>query len=225
MTATTTRDPAAGDGYVPKTVTVLLPPLTVRSAADGEAYVMVLPAAFLMGLVRNTVAPPVMKTGMPAIRAQAPAQRLFVMVTVFPIPTKLSRAPGGLDMRARGWLESGAPMSDQGWIGKSVKRVEDYRLLTGRGTYIDDQPPVANLRHAAIVRSPHAHARILGYDLSAALVMDGVVGAITGADVLKHSKPFSVGVTAPVQYFCAATDKARFVGPTDSRASKSMLRR
>jgi len=103
-------------------------------------------------------------------------------------------------------------MSDQGWIGKSVKRVEDYRLLTGRGTYIDDHPPVANLRHAAIVRSPHAHARILGYDLSAALAMDGVVGAITGADVLKHSKPFSVGVTAPVQYFCAATDKARFVG-------------
>ena len=96
-------------------------------------------------------------------------------------------------------------MSDQGWIGKSVKRVEDYWLLTGRGTYIDDHPPVANLRHAAIVRLPHAHARILGYDLSAALAMDRVVGAITGADVLKHSKPFSVGVTAPVQYFCAAT--------------------
>ena len=48
-------------------------------------------------------------------------------------------------------------MSEQGWIGKSVKRVEDYRLLTGRGTYIDDHPPVANLFHAAIVRSPHAH--------------------------------------------------------------------
>ncbi|MEK7445199.1 MAG: molybdopterin cofactor-binding domain-containing protein, partial [candidate division NC10 bacterium] len=103
-------------------------------------------------------------------------------------------------------------MSDQGWIGKSVKRVEDYRLLTGRGTYIDDHPPVANLFHAAIVRSPHAHARILGYDLAAALATDGVVGAITGADVLKHSKPFSVGVTAPAHYYCAATDKARFVG-------------
>ncbi len=103
-------------------------------------------------------------------------------------------------------------MTEQGWIGKSVKRVEDYRLLTGRGTYIDDHPPVANLFHAAIVRSPHAHARILGYDLSAALAMDGVVGAITGADVAKHSKPFSVGVTAPVHYYCAATDKARFVG-------------
>jgi hypothetical protein len=96
MTATTTWDPAAGGGYLPKTVTVLLPPLTVRSAADREEYVMVLPAAFLMGLVRDTGAPPVMKTGMPAIRRQAPAQRLLVMVTVFPIPTKLSRAIGGL---------------------------------------------------------------------------------------------------------------------------------
>ena len=71
------------------------------------------------------------------------------------------------------------------WIGRSVPRVEDGRLLTGRGTFIDDHPPVANLCHAAIVRSPHAHARILGYDLTAALAMEGVVGAITGADVAK----------------------------------------
>src|SRR5438046_7114794 len=103
-------------------------------------------------------------------------------------------------------------MSTTGWIGKPVKRVEDARLLTGRGTYIDDHPPVANLHHAAIVRSPHAHARILGYDLEAALAVDGVVGAITGEDVLRLTKPFSVGVAAPVRYYCAATDKVRFVG-------------
>jgi len=103
-------------------------------------------------------------------------------------------------------------MTGTGWIGKPVRRVEDARLLTGRGAYIDDHPPVANLFHAAIVRSPHAHARILGYELGAALAVDGVVGVITGEDVLKHTKPFSVGVTAPVHYYCAATDKARFVG-------------
>src|SRR5438132_6570994 len=103
-------------------------------------------------------------------------------------------------------------MSPTGWIGKPVKRVEDARLLTGRGTYIDDHPPVANLHHAAIVRSPHAHARIVGYDLTSALAVDDVVGAVTGEDVLRHTKPFSVGVTAPVHYYCAATDKARFVG-------------
>src|ERR671919_1341870 len=98
------------------------------------------------------------------------------------------------------------------WIGKSVTRVEDGRLLTGRGTFIDDHPPVANLCHAAIVRSPHAHARVLGYDVAAALAMEGVVGVITGVDVAKACKPFGVGVTAPVHNYPSATDKARFVG-------------
>jgi 2-furoyl-CoA dehydrogenase large subunit len=98
------------------------------------------------------------------------------------------------------------------WIGRPVKRVEDARLLTGRGSFIDDHPPLPNVHHAAIVRSPHAHARILGYDVSAALRMEGVVGIITGEDVARLTKFFSVGVTAPVHYYCAATDKARFVG-------------
>ena len=98
------------------------------------------------------------------------------------------------------------------WIGKSVSRVEDGRLLTGRGTFIDDHPPVANACHAAIVRSPYAHARIRGWDVSAALKMEGVVGVITGADVAKACKPFGVGVTAPIHYYPTAIDKVRFVG-------------
>jgi len=98
------------------------------------------------------------------------------------------------------------------WIGKPVKRVEDARLLAGRGSFIDDHDPLPNVHHAAIVRSPHAHARITGYDVSAALAMDGVVGVVTGADVARLTKPFSVGVTAPVHYYCAAADKVRFVG-------------
>src|SRR6267143_267058 len=98
------------------------------------------------------------------------------------------------------------------WIGKSVKRVEDFRLLTGRGTFIDDHPPVGNIHHAAIVRSRHAHARILGYDVSKARAAEGVVAVITGEDVAKETRPFAVGVTTPVHYYCAATDKARFVG-------------
>ncbi|HXG05462.1 MAG TPA: xanthine dehydrogenase family protein molybdopterin-binding subunit, partial [Candidatus Binatia bacterium] len=99
-----------------------------------------------------------------------------------------------------------------GWIGKPVRRVEDARLLTGRGQFIDDHPPVGNLHHAAIVRSPHAHARILGWDVEAALAMPGVVGVVTGEDVARHCKPFGVGVTAPVHYYPAATDRARFAG-------------
>src|SRR6266540_1449501 len=104
------------------------------------------------------------------------------------------------------------PSAARSWIGQPVKRVEDARLLTGRGRFIDDYAPCADVHHAAIVRSPHAHARILGYDVSAALAMKGVVGVVTGDDVAKLTKPFSVGVTAPVRYYCAATDKARFVG-------------
>jgi 2-furoyl-CoA dehydrogenase large subunit len=106
----------------------------------------------------------------------------------------------------------GKPAPDGSWIGKPVKRVEDARLLRGRGTFLDDHPPVANVCHAAIVRSPHAHARILGYEVAEALAMPGVVGVITGEDVARSTKPFSVGVTAPVHYYCAATDRARFVG-------------
>ena len=98
------------------------------------------------------------------------------------------------------------------WIGKSVKRVEDFRLLTGRGTYIDDHPPVSNVHHAAIVRSRHPHARVVGYDVAKARAADGVVAVITGEHVAKETKPFAVGVTTPVHYYCAATDKVRFVG-------------
>jgi 2-furoyl-CoA dehydrogenase large subunit len=103
-------------------------------------------------------------------------------------------------------------MTERSWIGRSVARVEDGRLLSGRGAFIDDHPPVASACHAAIVRSPHAHANIRGWDVSPALAMEGVVGAITGADVARACKPFGVGVTAPIHYYPAAVDRVRFVG-------------
>src|SRR5258708_31138639 len=102
-------------------------------------------------------------------------------------------------------------MSDR-WIGKSVRRVEDFRLLTGRGTFIDDHPPVGNIHQAAIVRSRYAHARIVGYDVTRARAAEGVVAVITGEHVAKETRPFAVGVTTPVHYYCAAADKVRFVG-------------
>src|SRR5438552_10482804 len=103
-------------------------------------------------------------------------------------------------------------MTTPRWIGRPVKRVEDRRLITGRGSFIDDLPTAVNIHHAAIVRSPHAHARIHGYDVATALAMEGVIAVITGADVAKHTKPFPVGVSAPVHYYGAATDRVRFVG-------------
>ena len=95
--------------------------------------------------------------------------------------------------------------TDYKWIGKSIPRHEDARLLTGRGTFVDDLN-IPNVHHAAILRSPHAHARISKVDLSRALNLKGVIGGITGADVLERTRPFSVVATSPMQYYCMATD-------------------
>jgi carbon-monoxide dehydrogenase large subunit len=66
-------------------------------------------------------------------------------------------------------------------IGQSVRRREDPRLLKGRGRYFDDLALVGQL-HAAIVRSPHAHADIRSIDTRAALQMPGVHAVLTGED-------------------------------------------
>lgn len=55
----------------------------------------------------------------------------------------------------------------QPYIGRAMKRKEDPRFITGRGNYLDDIV-LPNMLHAAIIRSPYAHARILGIDTSAA---------------------------------------------------------
>ena len=54
---------------------------------------------------------------------------------------------------------AGAPSTGTKWVGQSILRHEDPRLLTGRGCFVDDIT-LPNLHHAAILRSPHAHARI-----------------------------------------------------------------
>ena len=97
------------------------------------------------------------------------------------------------------------------WVGQSVRRHEDPRLLTGRGTFLDDVK-IANVHHAAILRSPHAHARITRIDMSRALALDGVVAGIAGPEVKERTRPFAVVATAPIHYYCMAIDKARFVG-------------
>ena len=56
------------------------------------------------------------------------------------------------------------------WIGKNIKRVEDPRLLTGQGRYIDDIE-LPNMLHAAVLRSTRAHARIKSIDVSAAAAL------------------------------------------------------
>jgi carbon-monoxide dehydrogenase large subunit len=58
------------------------------------------------------------------------------------------------------------PQGD-GWIGRPLKRREDHRLLTGAGAFVDDMTPPGCL-HVALLRSPHAHARIAHLDVEAA---------------------------------------------------------
>src|SRR5258708_10010677 len=72
-------------------------------------------------------------------------------------------------------------MSDTG-IGASVRRKEDFRFLTGQGTYTDDINRPGQL-HAYILRSSHANARITTIDTSAAGSAPGVVTVYTGKDM------------------------------------------
>jgi carbon-monoxide dehydrogenase large subunit len=67
--------------------------------------------------------------------------------------------------------------------GQPVKRLEDQRLLTGKGQFIDDKPEDGAL-WLHVLRSPHAHARIVSIDTSAAAEMPGVAAVFTGADLV-----------------------------------------
>jgi carbon-monoxide dehydrogenase large subunit len=69
------------------------------------------------------------------------------------------------------------------FIGKPLRRAEDERLLTGKGRFSDDFR-LEHQAYAAMVRSPHPHARIRGIDTARARVLPGVLGVFTGADCL-----------------------------------------
>ena len=98
------------------------------------------------------------------------------------------------------------------WIGRSVERVEDAALLGGRGRFIDDVGIQPGTLHAAFVRSPHAHARITQIDAAGARACDGVHGVITGHDIARYTRPFTVGVKAPMEHRPLAVDRVRYHG-------------
>jgi carbon-monoxide dehydrogenase large subunit len=72
-------------------------------------------------------------------------------------------------------------------VGTPVKRVEDPRLFTGAAKYLDDLK-LPGMAHVAVLRSPHAHARIRSIDASRATALPGVVGVFTGRD-FEHLNP------------------------------------
>ncbi|HZS85042.1 MAG TPA: xanthine dehydrogenase family protein molybdopterin-binding subunit [Stellaceae bacterium] len=111
-------------------------------------------------------------------------------------------------------------MSETG-IGAAVRRKEDFRFLTGQGTYTDDINRPGQL-HAVILRSPHAHAAIRGIDTAAAAAAAGVVAVFTAKDMAAdgvgglpcgwqiHSKDGSPMIEPP--HPALATDRVRHVG-------------
>ena len=74
------------------------------------------------------------------------------------------------------------------WIGRRLPRVEDLRFLTGRGRYTDDVALDAQA-HCVFLRPPHAHARIVRIDTSAAKAAPGVLAVLTGEDWLADGLP------------------------------------
>ena len=97
-------------------------------------------------------------------------------------------------------------------VGRAVERVEDAALLTGRGRFADDVGERPGTAHAAVLRSPHAHAEIVSLDATAALSMPEVVTVLTGAEVAAWSRPFIAGVKQPMRHYALAVDRVRYTG-------------
>ncbi|MCY4503690.1 MAG: hypothetical protein OXE57_19315, partial [Alphaproteobacteria bacterium] len=99
-----------------------------------------------------------------------------------------------------------AVLSRNGNVGTGYRvtggeRVEDRALLRGRGRFIDDLPVPARTLHAAILRSPHAHAR-----LGRITAPEGV-RLFTGQEIAAGLKPFIAALRTPMRHFPVATDK------------------
>src|ERR1700758_3491147 len=101
------------------------------------------------------------------------------------------------------------------YIGQPLKRREDFRLLTGKGRYVDDIRIPGTL-HMAVLRSPHAHAVIKSVDLAAAKVAPGVRVALSGKALEGKIGPIVPnwvipGTKVPFRPV-VAIDRVRFVG-------------
>src|ERR1700730_17291132 len=97
-----------------------------------------------------------------------------------------------------------------GGIGESIKRKEDGRFLHGKGNYLDDIV-LPDMLHMAILRSPHAHARIKSVDTAAASAVPGVVAVVTGELMAQHGLAWMPTLSGDTQAVLA-TDKVRFQG-------------
>lgn len=98
------------------------------------------------------------------------------------------------------------------YLGQPVQRVEDEILLMGKAQYSDHLPTRAGTQHAAILRSPHAHAKIKSIDVSRAEKIPGVSAVMTGDDVKEMSEAFLIVLRQPINQWALAVEKVRYVG-------------
>ena len=101
-----------------------------------------------------------------------------------------------------------------GFIGKSIARKEDQRLVQGEGVFVDDLKR-HGMGYLHFVRSPYAHARIVSVDVSAAEAMEGVYGTLTPDEVGELTDPFFELTTPPgneIKDYCLAVGKVRHMG-------------
>ncbi|GAA4787452.1 molybdopterin-dependent oxidoreductase [Actinomycetospora chlora] len=91
-------------------------------------------------------------------------------------------------------------------------RDEDAALVTGAGRFVDDLDPLPGTLVAAVVRSPHPHARIRGVDLERARAHPGVAAVIGPDEVRAAVRPFPLSTSTPMPYLPSAVDVARYVG-------------
>ena len=102
----------------------------------------------------------------------------------------------------------------KGFVGQSIPRKEDKRLVQGHGTYFDDVRR-HGMGYVHFVRSPYAHAKIVSIDVAKALELEGVYGTITGDEVAIHTDPFfemSVEPGGNITDYALAVGRVRHMG-------------
>ena len=104
-------------------------------------------------------------------------------------------------------------------FGERVQRVEDQRFLRGQGRYVDDVAVGQDALHAAVLRSPHAHARIIDIDVSGVLDVDGVHAVWTHDDLRRAAmaEPLPLLIPHPAlthgrTQYALARDEVNHVG-------------
>ena len=108
----------------------------------------------------------------------------------------------------------GTTTLQKGFVGQSIPRKEDKRLVQGEGLFFDDVRR-HGMGYVHFVRSPYAHARIVSIDVSAALALEGVYGTITGDEVAIQTDPFFEMSTPPgnaIKDYALAVGKVRHMG-------------